>query len=92
MKFELGQVVSTCGIANTMEEHPGFRSEVMKIMLRYMEGDWGDTCKEDKPLNDDAVKSGEDRILAAYETSQGKIWIQTEWDRSYTTIMFPDEY
>ena len=52
MKFELGQVVSTCGIANTMEEHPDFRSEVMKIMLRYMEGDWGDTCEEDKPLND----------------------------------------
>jgi hypothetical protein len=45
----------------------------------------------DKELNDLAVKTGE-RILEAYETSKGKIWIITEWDRSATTILFPNEY
>ncbi len=92
MKFETGNVVMTAGIANTMEEHPSFRGEVMKLMLRYMEGDWGDMSDDDKALNDDAVQTGEDRIFAAYITSQGKVWIITEWDRSYTTILYPDEY
>ncbi len=48
-----------------------------------------------KDQNDAAVKNGNDRILAAYKNSgpkAWKIWIITEWDRSYTTILFPDEY
>lgn len=48
--------------------------------------------EEDKKKNDKAIASGEDRILASYKTSEGQIFIITEWDRSYTTIMFADEY
>ena len=33
-----------------------------------------------------------DRILARYSTAEGDIYIITEWDRSYTTFMFCDEY
>lgn len=43
-------------------------------------------------MNDEAIKNGNDRVLAAYETSQGKIYIITEYDRSYTTILFSHEY
>ena len=60
--------------------------------MKYINCDWGDTCKEDVELNDNAVENNNDRILAVYETSQGKIFIITEWDRSYTTIMFSHEY
>lgn len=38
--------------------------------------------------------TGDDRILAAYihpEHPDWKIWIITEWDRSATTLLFPDE-
>ena len=45
--------------------------------------------------NDNAVANGDDRILAAYKKKDGKawkIWIITEWDRSATTVLFPDEY
>lgn len=41
--------------------------------------------------NNEAVKNGE-RILAAYMYGDTKIWIITEWDRSATTILFPEEY
>lgn len=61
---------------------------------RYVRCDWGDTCAEDKTSNDYAVRHGE-RILAAYEHPDHpdwRIWIITEWDRSITTILFPDEY
>ncbi len=33
------------------------------------------------------------RILSAYSTSDGtKVWIITEWDRSYTTVLLPKDY
>lgn len=89
--FELGQVVITREIAEAMKQSEEFTREVAVAGGKYKLCDWGDTCEEDAELNDEAVKSGE-RILAAYETSQGTIWIITEWDRSVTTILFPSEY
>ena len=33
------------------------------------------------------------RILSAYNFETGvKVWVITEWDRSVTTILLPDEY
>ena len=61
-------------------------------MIRYKNQDWGNLCEEDKKLNDEAIKTGNGRILAAYETSKGKIYIITESDISATTILFSEEY
>ena len=47
---------------------------------------------EGKETNDNALRNGNDRILAAYNTSEGKIYIITEHDLSYTTILFTHEY
>lgn len=92
MKFELGYVVMTRGIADAMENSELFKTEVDKAFEKYMNCDWGDTCEEDVEMNNEAVKTGEDRILAVYKTDKGKIWIITESDRSYTTILFSNEY
>ena len=49
-------------------------------------------CAEDRRANDCAVAEGE-RILSAYRLLDGtKLWVITEWDRSATTILRPDEY
>ena len=90
-KFNLGQVVVTRQINNDIADSSKFAKEVHESLMKYIRCDWGDTHEADKPLNDEAVKNG-DRILAAYKTSKGKIWIITEWDRSATTILYPDEY
>ena len=92
MKFELGQVVMTRGIADAMESSEIFKTEVNKAFERYVACDWGVTCEEDAAMNDEAIKTSDDRILAVYQTSEGKIYIITEWDRSCTTILFPSEY
>lgn len=43
-------------------------------------------------MNDEAIAHGE-RILSAYRTSTNeRIWIVTESDRSVTTLLLPDEY
>ena len=94
-KFELGQTVMTRGVADALSENPDFMGFVIESLERYKGCDWGEMADEDKALNVAAVKNGDDRILAAYKNSvpkAWKIWIITEWDRSYTTILFPDEY
>lgn len=90
--MKLGQTVSTIGVKTMMEKNEQFSFEVARSFARYLQYDWGDMCDEDKQLNDDAVEYQNDRILAAYNTCEGKIYIITEWDRSVTTILFADEY
>ena len=91
MKYNLGQMVMTRGIANAMESET-FSKQIEEAIKKYRKCDWGITSEEDAAMNTEAVRTGEDRILAVYETCKGNIWIITEWDRSYTTILFPSEY
>ncbi len=92
-KFETGQLICTRSIAGRLESDRKFSSFVQPSFGRYLGSDWGDTCEEDKAMNDEALKDNE-RIFAVYiypETGE-TIWIITEWDRSVTTILFPSEY
>ena len=94
-KFQLGRLCATRGVADTMNEQPGFAQFVHQSLARYIAGDWGNLTQPDKAMNDEAVRRGDERILAAYEhTGQParRIWIITEADRSATTVLFPDEY
>ena len=92
-QFNLGRLTLTKGVFEHMDESKPFAQFVQDSILRYIASDWGDLCEEDKRQNDYAVQNSE-RILAAYIFSDTgeKIWIITEWDRSVTTILFPDEY
>lgn len=88
-KFELGQVVITPG---AQEAVLSTNTIIVRYLQRYAGGDWGTVCDEDKQANDYAV-ANEERILGAYDLVDGtKIWIITEWDRSVTTILLPEEY
>jgi hypothetical protein len=60
--------------------------------VRHARGDWGDLSSEDKLANKRALEEGT-RLLSAYHLKTGqKIWIITEWDRSATTVLLPEEY
>ncbi len=88
----LGKTVMTSGVNNKIAESEKFAREIKICMEKYITCDWGDLCNEDKEMNDNALRNGNDRILAAYDTSEGKVYIITEHDRSCTTILFADEY
>lgn len=97
MTFEMGQLVQTAGIHHECQNDPVFAFNVRACFERYVKNDWGDLCKDDKQCNDDAVKFGNDRILATYNVPTSgmttkKIHIITEIDRSVTTVLFADEY
>lgn len=92
MTFKTGQIVMTRGIATRVEKDGPFSRFVFNAFARYLVCDWGDLCKEDKTMNDSAVKNNDDRILARYNYKNDAIYIITEYDRSVTTILFVDEY
>lgn len=87
--FALGQVVATPGALEALDR-AGLGA--LTFLTRHVTGDWGDLDDEDKQLNDRAL-TGEDRIFSAYILPTGqKVWVITEWDRSATTFLLPDEY
>lgn len=90
-RFNLGRFVKTIGIDNAIKEDENYFKELIKCVEKYIQCDWGDLCDEDKQSNEDALKYGE-RILGAYNTSKGKVYLITEWDRSVTTLLFANEY
>lgn len=92
IQLQLGQIVATAGVAAWINESPEGRVVgVSRAIQRHASGDWGDACDEDKKLNDLAV-DGESRVLSAYTVDGAKLWVITEWDRSVTTVLFPEEY
>lgn len=90
--FEVGHITTSRGIAAACNKDPAFSDEVIQAFNRYLQEDWGDLGEDDKRMNDSAAKNNNDRILARYDLSKGGVYIITEWDRSYTTILFCDEY
>ena len=93
LKFDLGNVVATSGVYAMVGEDIKFNQFVTKSFERHCNGDWGDLDEEDKKANDFALRNGDDRLFSKYVFNEEvSIYIITEWDRSYTTILFPDEY
>lgn len=85
--FELGRTVITTAALKESGQTPH------AFLQRHQTGDWGDELSEgDRKENDFSLKNGY-RLLSAYKTSKGqRLWIITEHDRSYTTVMLPSDY
>ena len=85
--LELGKVVATPGVLRAIPN-----IWIMFALNRHASGDWGVVCEEDRKQNDYAAENAE-RVHSAYLAPDGtKFWIITEWDRSCTTVLLPEEY
>ena len=89
-KFDLGNTCMTTGANEVLQ---ALQIEPILLLMRHVSGDWGDMPESDKAQNNRAVKNGGGRIFSAYPLSpEIKVWVITECDRSYTTILLPEEY
>ncbi len=85
--FPLGQTVITPNALETLHA-----DDVQRAIRRHAGGDWGECCAEDAQTNDAALLEG-CRLLSVYRDRNGtKFWVITEWDRSVTTILLPEDY
>ena len=86
-KFSLGQTVITANALEALQS-----DDVAAALRRHARGDWGEVCAEDAAENELSLKEGF-RLLSAYTDRKGvKFWIITEADRSYSTVLLPEDY
>jgi hypothetical protein len=92
MKFSPGRLLMTRGVNDLIAKNSEFAKHVQLSLRRHLTGDWGDLCDVDRVTNELALQGG-DRLFSVYK-KEGlpKLWIITEWDRSATTVLLPEEY
>ena len=88
-RFSLGHLVATPGALDALDE-AGVESRA--LLKRHLSGDWGDLDEFDKRQNNIGLMT-DGRLMSSYKLETGnKIWIITEWDRSVTTLLLPEDY
>ncbi len=86
-KFLLGRLVATSKAASQLSPE-----DVAVAIRRHASGDWGEVCEDDRASNEEALVEGL-RLMSVYMSSNGlTFWIITEWDRSITTVLLPEDY
>jgi hypothetical protein len=77
----------------TANAHKALTSDdIAKAIARHMSGDWGEVCEDDRKENELSLREGF-RLMSIYRAKDGtKFWVITEWDRSATTILLPEDY
>jgi hypothetical protein len=89
MRFALGRVVAT---RNCLNHLVSIGASALPYLERHQRGDWGNLGISDKQANEHAVLHG-GRILSKYLLKDGTpIYVITEADRSYTTVMLVGDY
>ena len=99
-KKQLG-IVTTKAVNLEIEETKNFGIFLLQSIVQFNNGNWGQTCEEDKEMNDydlAELKQGrQGRVLASYARDGfRKIWIirsiVDEAGTQMLTVMFPEEY
>lgn len=83
----LGTIVATANALRQVEQ-----PDILLALQRHQAGDWGLFGAEDWAANERALIE-RTRLLSAYDSATGvRSWIITEWDRSLTTGLLPEEH
>jgi hypothetical protein len=84
----LGRLVATPGALRVLAEAG---ENPLGYLARHASGDWGDLDEDDRRENERSLKHGW-RVLSSYPVGGKIVWIITEADHSYTTILLPKDY
>ena len=87
--FPTGQIVLTPGAIQALKKAQKAPAEYLN---RHAQGDWSEMAAEDQRENRYSLDKYL-RIFSVYQLSSDvRIWIITEADRSLTTVLLPSEY
>lgn len=102
--FHPGQVVATPNALGLLQR-TGFG--VANLLNRHLHGDFGDLDAHDLQQNLHALQNRDRRLFSVYRlvpphvlratpveqrNALDTVWIITEWDRSVTTVLCPNDY
>jgi len=86
-RFPLGELYVTTAADRTLGP-----AAIARGLARHAEGDWGDVSADDRAANERGIIHGE-RLHSVYRDGKNvEFWVITEWDRSTTTVLLPDDY
>ncbi len=86
-KFPLGRTVITQAALATLAHE-----DVLAALGRHAAGDWGELDEEDRQANERALIEGT-RLVSVYRSgADERFYVITEWDRSSTTVLLPEDY
>ncbi len=90
MSFPMGRVVAA---RNCLDHMVKIGDTAVRYLALHQNREWGLLSQEDKQANDRALREG-GRILSKYRLKDRvtHIYIITEADRSYTTVMLTSDY
>lgn len=87
--FLLGRVCATPGAQRALEVA---NAKLADYVRRHVAGDWSEMTTRDAVANWHALLYG-CRVFSVYKLVSGqKLWIITEADRDFTTLLLPEEY
>jgi hypothetical protein len=87
MPFSLGHVLVTPAVVEHLTSN---RFSYLRLVLRHMNGDWGEVETDDREMNKSAVLDG-GGILSIYDIAGTEICIFTRADRRYTSVLLASE-
>jgi predicted transcriptional regulator len=91
LEINVGHVLVTKGVISLARENREFAVFVQNSLDEYRKGNWGEKSYDENRINTRNLERNM-RLFSSYESDEfPEIWITTEPDRSYSTIMFPDE-
>jgi hypothetical protein len=86
-KFPMGDMVITPGAIAGLDQ-----ISVKLAIARHASGDWGGLDEHDRTVNENSLRDG-GTLVSIYKDSRGvKFYVITEYDRSRTTVLLPEEY
>jgi hypothetical protein len=86
--FPLGRVVATPTALKSLKEAG---EEPLYYLARHRSGDWCELDKHGRKENELTLDYGW-RIVSSYPVGEKTIWIITEANHSYTTILLPEGF
>ena len=86
-RFPFGELYVTTPADEAIE-----RSDISKALGRHAKGDWGDVSDSVRAENDRALVEGNRLHSVYHDRNSVEFWVITEWDRSATTVLLPDDY
>ncbi len=87
MTISIGHVLATPAVIEhlTRNEFP-----YLRLVLRHMNGDWGEVESDDREMNMRGVRDG-DSILSIYGIAETEVCVFTRADRTYTSVLLASE-
>ena len=92
--FLLGRLMITANLQGRVQESDPehWEEELQEMIRRHASGDWGDLDQYDKEVNARALEHGGWLFSTYTTTSDIRLYIITEADRSVTTALLPQDY